>query len=65
MHHIVKAEAEPRPRPTRPACGQVRHRGPGAGLIVPAQLPVFIDMPIVISALAAIQCGLGGDDNDC
>jgi len=26
---------------------------------------VFIDMPIVISALAAIQCGLGGDDNDC
>ena len=31
MYHIVKAEAEPRPRPTRPASGQVRHRGPGAG----------------------------------
>jgi len=39
--------------------------GLAPGLIVPAQLPVFIDMPIVISALSAIQCGLGGDDNAC
>jgi len=38
--------------------------GLAPGLIVPAQLPVFIDMPIVIWALSAIQCGLGGDDND-
>lgn len=65
MHHIVKAEAEPRPRPTRPACGRSGTGGLALGLIVPAQLPVFIDMPIVISALSAIQCGLGGDDNDC